>query len=88
MSCRPFVQGDENIAIIFQTTHVGEWYSQVLTSLLTLGRFRHILEENGIQQKLFAQVVQRLTEKGLMLRKGTIVDSTIIEAPSSTKNKK
>ena len=53
----------------------------------TLGRFRHILEENGIQQKLFAQVVQCLTEKGLILKKGTIVDSTIIEAPSSTKNK-
>ena len=29
----------------------------------TLGRFRHILEENGIQQKLFAQVVRRLMEK-------------------------
>ena len=54
----------------------------------TLGRFRHILEENGIQQKLFAEVVQSLTEKGLILKKGTIVDSTIIEAPSSTKNKK
>ena len=54
----------------------------------TLGRFRHILEENGIQQKLFAQVVQHLMEKGLILKKGTIVDSTIIEAPSSTKNKK
>ena len=53
----------------------------------TLGRFRHILEENGIQQKLFAQVVQHLMEKGLILKKGTIVDSTIIEAPSSTKNK-
>ena len=54
----------------------------------TLGRFRHILEENGIQQKLFTRVVQSLTEKGLILKKGTIVDSTIIEAPSSTKNKK
>ena len=53
----------------------------------TLGRFRHILEENGIQQKLFAQVVQHLMEKGLILKKGTIVDSTIIEAPSSIKNK-
>ena len=29
----------------------------------TLGRFRHIFEENGIQQKLFAQVVRRLMEK-------------------------
>ena len=54
----------------------------------TLGRFRHILEENGIQQKLFAEVVQSLTEKGLILKKGTIVDSTIIKAPSSTNNKK
>lgn len=54
----------------------------------TLGRFRHILEENGIQQKLFAEVVQSLMEKGLILKKGTIVDSTIIEAPSSTKNKR
>ncbi|MBQ3371724.1 MAG: IS5 family transposase [Oscillospiraceae bacterium] len=54
----------------------------------TLGRFRHILEKNGIQQKLFAQVVKTLMEKGLILKKGTIVDSTIIEAPSSTKNQK
>ena len=53
----------------------------------TLGRFRHILEQNGIQQKLFAQVVKRLTDKGLILKKGTIVDSTIIAAPPSTKNK-
>ena len=54
----------------------------------TLGRFRHILEKNGIQQKLFARVVKTLMEKGLILKKGTIVDSTIIEAPSSTKNQK
>ena len=38
----------------------------------TPGRFRHILEENGIQQKLFAQVVQRLMENGLILKKCTI----------------
>lgn len=54
----------------------------------TLGRFRHLLEENGIQQKLFAQVVRTLMDKGLILKKGTIVDSTIIAAPSSTKNQK
>ena len=54
----------------------------------TLGRFRHIPEENGTQQKLFAEVVQSLMEKGLILKKGTIVDSTIIEAPSSTKNRR
>ncbi len=43
--------------------------------------------KNGLQEKLFAQVVTTLTEKGLILKKGTIVDSTIISAPSSTKNK-
>jgi len=52
----------------------------------TLGRFRNILVRNGLQEKLFAQVVTLLQQKGLLLKKGTIVDSTIIEAPSSTKN--
>ena len=54
----------------------------------TLGRFRNILLKNGIQQELFAQVVELLTKRGLILKRGTIVDSTFIEAPSSTKNQK
>ena len=54
----------------------------------TLGRFRNILLKNGIQQELFAQVVEFLTQRGLILKRGTIVDSTFIEAPSSTKNQK
>ena len=53
----------------------------------TLGRFRNLLVKNGLQEKLFTQVVTLLTERGLILKKGTIVDSTIIAAPSSTKNK-
>ena len=53
----------------------------------TLGRFRNLLIKNGLQEKLFAQVVELLTKRGLILKKGTIVDSTFIEAPSSTKNK-
>ena len=44
-------------------------------------------DENGLQEKLFSQVVAALMERGLILKKGTIVDSTIISAPSSTKNK-
>lgn len=51
----------------------------------TLGRFRNLLIENGLQEKLFAQVVTLLEQRGLILKKGTIVDSTFIEAPSSTK---
>lgn len=52
----------------------------------TLGRFRNLLIRNGIQEKLFAQVARLLQERGLLLKKGTIVDSTLISAPSSTKN--
>jgi len=52
----------------------------------TLGRFRNILVHNGLQEQLFAQVVTLLQQKGLLLKKGTIVDSTIIASPSSTKN--
>ena len=47
----------------------------------TLGRFRNLLIKNGLQEKLFSQVVAALMERGLILKKGTIVDSTIISAP-------
>lgn len=53
----------------------------------TIGRFRALLVKHGLQEKLFAQVVGLLEAKGLILKKGTIVDSTIIAAPSSTKNR-
>ena len=53
----------------------------------TIGRFRNILIQNGLQEKLFQQVVDLLTERKLILKKGTIVDSTLIAAPSSTKNR-
>lgn len=53
----------------------------------TIGRFRNLLIKNGLQEELFKQVVGALTERGLILKKGTIVDSTIISAPSSTRNK-
>lgn len=52
----------------------------------TIGRFRNILVQNNIQEVLFTHVVELLRKRGLILKKGTIVDSTIIEAPSSTKN--
>lgn len=52
----------------------------------TIGRFRRILEKNSLEQALFANILALVQEKGLMLKKGTIVDSTFIEAPTSTKN--
>ena len=54
----------------------------------TLGRFRNLLLKNNVQEKLFKQVVDLLTQRGLILKRGTIVDSTFIEAPTSTKNEK
>jgi IS5 family transposase len=53
----------------------------------TIGRFRNLMIQNGLQEELFAQVLSLLGEKNLILKRGTIVDSTIINAPSSTKNK-
>lgn len=53
----------------------------------TIRRFRNILIENNIHKRFFEFVVQSLQAKGLILKKGTIVDSTIIPASSSTKNK-
>jgi IS5 family transposase len=53
----------------------------------TIGRFRGLLVEHGLQERMFAQVVSLLEERGYILKKGTIVDSTIISAPPSTKNK-
>jgi len=51
----------------------------------TLGRFRNLLIQNKLQEKLFGHVVELLQREGLILKKGTIVDSTLIEASSSTK---
>jgi IS5 family transposase len=53
----------------------------------TLLKFRRLLEEKALGEKLFAKVGQVLQAAGLKLGRGTIVDATIIAAPSSTKNK-
>lgn len=52
----------------------------------TVMRFRHLLEEHKLGSRLFEEVGRVLQERGLRLSKGTIVDATIIAAPSSTKN--
>jgi IS5 family transposase len=53
----------------------------------TILHFRQIIERHGLGARLFAVVRDYLGEKGLLLRRGSIVDATIIQAPSSTKNK-
>ena len=52
----------------------------------TLLKFRRLLEEQGLGKKMFEAINQLLESKGCMMRGGTIVDATIIQAPSSTKN--
>ena len=52
----------------------------------TLLNFRHLLEKHDLAPKILEAVNADLTRKGLLLRRGTMVDATIIAAPSSTKN--
>ena len=52
----------------------------------TILHFRHLLENHSLGQGLLEEINAHLDSQGLRLREGTIVDATIIEAPSSTKN--
>jgi IS5 family transposase len=52
----------------------------------TVCKFRHLLEEHGLGRALFEEVNRHLQTRGLTISTGTIVDATIIAAPSSTKN--
>jgi len=52
----------------------------------TILHFRHLLEKHQLTEKIFAEVRQLLEQKELLLKAGTIVDATIISAPTSTKN--
>ena len=53
----------------------------------TIGKFRNLMIRSGLQEELFGQVVEMLKERGLLLKRGSIVDSSLIGAPSSTKNR-
>jgi IS5 family transposase len=53
----------------------------------TILRFRHLLEKHDLTEAIFAEVRSLLEEKDLLLKTGTIMDATIISAPSSTKNR-
>jgi transposase, IS5 family len=54
------------------------------TTILT---FRHLLEKHGLGEQIFDTVKAHLSERGMTMRQGTIVDATLIAAPSSTKNR-
>lgn len=52
----------------------------------TILNFRHLLEANELTAKIFDLINKHLESKGLLMKKGTLVDATIISSPSSTKN--
>ena len=53
----------------------------------TIMNFRHLLERHQVARQLLETINQWLTDSGVMMKQGTLVDATIIEAPTSTKNK-
>jgi transposase, IS5 family len=52
----------------------------------TICKFRHLLEKHDLSASIFAAVNAYLDKEGLVMRKGTVVDATIVAAPTSTKN--
>lgn len=64
-----------------------DFFTEQVPDATTLLHFRHLLEKYKIGEQIFDDVAARLEKAGLIMRGGTIVDATIIAAPSSTKNK-
>ncbi len=60
--------------------------SELIPDEMTILNFRHMQEESDLAEDIFKQVNAHLARKGLLLKRGSIVDATIIAAPSSTKN--
>jgi IS5 family transposase len=66
---------------------VGVKLSGQIPDETTILNFRHLLEKHSLGKKLFDEINEHLNSQGLILREGTIVDASIIAAPTSTKNK-
>ena len=60
---------------------------QSVPDATTLMGFRHLLEANDLSQTMLAEINAMLKERGLLMSQGTLVDATLIAAPSSTKNR-
>ncbi len=67
---------------------VGLRLSGALPDETTVLHFRHLLETHGLGETLFEEINAHLASLGHRLSKGTIVDASLIAAPSSTKNRK
>ena len=62
--------------------------SESVPDATTVLNFRHLLEDHQLTQRIFEEIGTLLKERQLIMREGTVVDATIIAAPSSTKNEK
>jgi transposase, IS5 family len=64
-----------------------EGWDERLPDESTILRFRHTLEKHKLAAQILQTVNDLLSAKGVMLKSGTVVDASLIAAPSSTKNK-
>jgi IS5 family transposase len=66
---------------------VGLGGTQRIPDRVSILRFRHLLEAHDLSPKILEVINAKLAAQGLLLKTGTVVDATLIAAPSSTKNK-
>jgi len=62
-------------------------WADAMPSQTSILRFRHLLERHKLAEQILSTVNDLLSAKGLLLKAGTVVDATLIAAPSSTKNR-
>lgn len=76
--------------VLYEITPMRQFARLILSGRIpedtTIMNFRHLLEKHKLAPASLAVISGYLQDKGLFLRQGTIVDATIIHAPSSTKN--
>ena len=87
-----FNLSDEGVEDAIYDSYAFRWFMKInfleeqVPDATTLLKFRHLLEEHKIGELFFKSIVTFLDENGHLMRGGTIVDATLISAPSSTRN--
>ena len=71
----------------FLRDFVGLSGTERIPDRVSILRFRHLLEQHDLSPKILQVINAKLAAQGLLLKTGTVVDATLIAAPSSTKNK-
>ena len=72
-------------SLLDESDQIYDYFSGIATA--TVLKFRHLLERHGLGEKLMAAINASLAARGLTLREGTVVDASIVAAPTSTKNR-